>query len=400
LAFSRNLIRSAIVAVTLVALANCGSRTGLFVDLPDLADSAFDAESPDALPDVGNDAPDALPDVRLDAPDDGPLVCVPGTFTFALATPQLMFVLDRSGSMKFFLTSNTEAPPGPDRRWDALHNSLTQTIVPFTDQISMGARFFPAVNADAIDPVGACIQDPPSGAILPALGNAQTILNVFDSTSPVGGTPTAAALQQAAQEVSVSRAVARAMVVATDGAPNCNSALNRNACVCTTDNGCNVVNGSAENCLDDTRTIDTIASIANQQKIPVFVVGIGVTASFGSVLDQMALAGGRPRAGSPRYYPATTPAELTTAFTAVRDSVAKCSYITPSSPNDPDAIVVTINGVPVSRDTTHADGWDWIDQAYGHLQLFGAACDLATATNVTGTIECDKDAGSDASTDQ
>src|SRR5262249_26364179 len=126
-------------------------------------------------------------------------------------------------------------------------------------------------------------------------------------------------------------------------------------------------------------------------------IGIGVTGSFASTLDAMAVAGGRPRVGSPKYYAADTPAELTDAFTVVRDSVAKCSYITPSSPKDPDAITVEIDGKLLVRDPSHVDGWDWIDQAYGPLQLFGTACATATAANVAGTVTCDlPDAGPDA----
>ena len=335
-------------------------------------------------------------DARMDAPADvsmdvieEPIGCIPGTFTFSLATPQLMFVLDRSGSMNFLLTSNMPAPAGQPSRWDVLESSLSQVITPFSSQIAMGARFFPAASATDTEPF-ACIQDGPAQTIAPALGNASTILDVFPTTTPIGGTPTAVALQQAAQELSSSRAVARAMVVATDGAPNCNSSLDGNTCTCTSASsaGCRGVNGGT-NCLDNVRTVQTITDIFTNRKIPVYVIGIGVIGNFGSTLNAMAVAGGRPRNGSPRYFPAETPAEMTAAFTAVRDSVAKCSYITPSSPHDPNAITVEVNGILITRDPTHTNGWDWIDQDFGHLQLFGSACALASATNVSGTITCD-----------
>lgn len=347
--------------------------------------------------DVRNDLPDARVDGPLDAPVDAPIdvidepvACVPGRFTFTMAIPQLMFVLDRSGSMNFELTSNSPALPGQVSRWGALESALSQTMTPFSSEIAMGARFFPAAGANGFDPILACIQDQPSLAIAPALDNATKILEAFSKTSPVGGTPTATALDFAAQQVSSSRAVARAMVVATDGAPNCNAALNRNTCTCTSTNSvaCTGTANGAMNCLDDARTVQTIADIFDNEKIPVYIIGIGVTGDFSATLDAMAIAGGRPRVGSPKYYRAETPAEMTAAFTHVRDSVAKCSYITPSSPHDPDAIVVDIDGEPIARDPGHVDGWDWIDQAYGHLQLFGSACGQASATNVSGTVTC------------
>jgi hypothetical protein len=388
-------VRCAVVSALLVGMASCGSRTGLFLpELSTIPDATRDADVTNVR-DARAEA-DALPDVRdatIDAIDDGPLPCVSGTFTLNLASPQLMFVMDRSGSMEFALDSTGPPAAGQPTRWTVLRDALGQTIIPFTDQIAMGARFYPIANADPFDNVEACSQDPPSRGIVPALGNADAILRVFDDTPPVGGTPTAMALQAAARQLSASRAVARAMVVATDGVPNCNAALDRLTCTCTArdPDDCRRFPTGATNCLDDVRTIATLESISQDNKIPVYVVGIGVTSAFSATLDAMAVAGGRPRSATPKYYPAETPGDLISAFTVVRDSVAKCSYITTSSPTDPDAISVKVAGRNVARDPNRINGWDWIDQAYGHLQLFGAACALATPTNVVGTISCDDD---------
>lgn len=388
--------------VGLIGVASCGSRTGLFVPNDDFAiDASFDDDgSIDASRDV------QLVDDRSNVPDviEEPVGCVPGTFGLSPATSQLMFVLDRSRSMNYRLDRNEEAPPGVMSRWTALRDALDLAITPFSSQIAMGARFYPMVNATGQSP-GACQQDSTSVAIAPALNNAPTILSVFRDSQPIGGTPTAMALSLAAQQTSQRRAVARAIVVATDGAPNCNAALDPDNCVCTatTTAGGRCGAGTPDdgsNCLDDLQTVNVVKQIYDQRKIPVFVVGIGVTSDFASTLDQMAVAGGRPRASSPRYYRAETPAELSAAFTVVRDSVAKCSYVTPSAPNEPDLIDVSINGRLVSRDPTHLDGWDWIDREYGQLQLFGSACAAATSVNVDATVVCERpDASADAETD-
>ena len=370
---SRHLLGLAVGLLGWAAVTSCGSRTGLFVPDP----------GPDAQIRVDRAAP-PIPDAQAEDVADvseEPLPCIPGTFTFRLASPQLMFVVDRSGSMDYALGSDTSPGPGEQSRWRALASALSQTITPFSDQIAMGARFFPVYNS-----LLSCGQDPPSNAILPALGNAPAILDVFATTAPLGATPTADALEQAALEVSSSRAVARAMVVATDGAPNCNEQLDKNTCVCTSGPPCQ----TNDACLDDARTVKTIAGIFETRKIPVYVIGIGAaTGTFARTLDAMAVAGGRPRTATPRYYPADTPGALTGAFTVIRDSVGKCSYITPSSPQDPDAVSVVVDGKNIPRDPSHVDGWDWIDQAFGHLQLFGTACDAATPTNVSGTVTCD-----------
>ena len=89
-----------------------------------------------------------------------------------------------------------------------------------------------------------------------------------------------------------------------------------------------------------------------------------------------------------------TSAELKSALQSIGDSVAKCTYLTPSAPTDPNAISVEINGVPIKRDPSHTNGWDWVDQAFGALAFFGPACTAAsngtaTASTITGVVRCD-----------
>src|SRR4029077_15303212 len=96
--------------------------------------------------------------------------------------------------------------------------------------------------------------------------------------------------------------------------------------------------------------------------------------TFASTLDAMAVAGGRPRPGTPKYLPGDSAPEMQAAFTPVRDLVGKGTYLTPSAPTDPDSITVNVGGVTITRDPTHTDGWDWDDQEFGVIELFGTAC--------------------------
>ena len=367
-----------------LSLASCGSRTGLFG-----SEDPLTSNSPDGSRDASRDG---------DADADGMIACVPGTFNFALATAQLMFVVDRSGSMAFSLDGTRpdqfgSLPPGVSSRWDTLRDALFQTITPFDGELAMGAKFFP----EELDPndntnEAACRTDTGVG-LAPSLGNVSNIINVFDTTTPLGGTPTSEAVRLAAQYLAGSRTVARTMILATDGAPNCNEGLDANSCVCTAADGvCAGVAGGEFNCLDDTRTVATIQDVFQNQKIPVYVIGIGSTKdpAFLQALNDMALAGGRPRATAPFDYSVGTSAELKTALQSIGDSIAKCTYLTPSAPTDPNAITVEINGKLISRDTTHMNGWDWVDQAFGTLAFFGAACEAASAGTpaITGVVSC------------
>jgi hypothetical protein len=363
-------------AIALLSSASCGSKTGLF----------------------GPEGQGLLPDGALaDGPTqvDGQVPCVPGEFDLELARAQLMFVLDRSGSMAFTLDGRRDQPRS-QWRWTILRNALEDTIVGFDREMQMGAKFFPEKMTldQAQDPAFSCRTDTGVG-IAPKLGNSSAIIDVFDTSEPLGGTPTAEAVRLAAQFVTGSRSVARTIVLATDGEPNCNGDLDENRCICTNQSGNCVGNDRFRfSCLDDTRTIDTIRQVADVQKIPVYVIGMGNTfrPEYLGVLEDMAIAGGRPRATSPRYYSVQTSAEMTQAFTAIRDSIAKCTYLTPSSPVDPDAISVEIDGVTIFRDPTRQNGWDWVDQSFGEMAFFGTACERAQAgsARVTGVVSCER----------
>ena len=373
-------------ALSAIAIASCGSKTGLFgVD-----------DAVVTLPDG------ALPDgfVPPDSGVDGKVPCMPGRFDFELATAQLMFVIDRSGSMAFSLDGqqprNGSLPPGVLSRWDTLRDALFQTITPFDNQLAMGAKFFPEVNPGGSAPADEACRTDVGVPIAPARGNVSQIINVFDTTDPNGGTPTAEALRLAAQYITGTRGVARTMILATDGAPNCNGDLDQSRCTCTSVTGnCATAPGGEFNCLDDARSISTITDIFQTMKIPVFVIGIGSTErpEFLKVLDDMAVAGGRPRPTTPRHYNVQSGKELQSALTTISDSIAKCTYLTPSAPTDPNAITVEINGKSIPRDPTHMNGWDWVDQAFGELTFFGPACAAAsggttTTSTITGVVSC------------
>lgn len=358
-----------------LAAASCGSRTGLFAEGGDGS-----ARSPSA---------DARPDIR-DVPDANP--CIPGKFTLELATAQLMFVLDRSGSMNFGLNSSSPAGPGEASRWDVLRDALRRTVLPYENEIAMGAKFYPEPPPDDATSDEACQTDQGVG-FPPARGRFGDILEQFSATEPRGGTPTAEAVRLAAQFLTAQRGVSRTLVLATDGAPNCNPDLDPNTCVCTTSRSCRSNPSQGRySCLDDVRAVDAIREIAQTQSIPVYVIGIGGNDSpqFAQALDRMAVAGGRPRTTTPRFYNVQSPADLSSALQTIRDSVSSCTFLTPSSPVDPNAISVQVDGEEIARDTTRTNGWDWVDQAYGTIAFFGDACLLAGSAKVSGLVSCER----------
>ena len=182
---------------------------------------------------------------------------------------------------------------------------------------------------------------------------------------------------------------ASAIILATDGGPNCNAALDTRTCTCAdptlTDCG-----AEPELCLDDTRTISRIASSASSG-LPTYVIGIhdpGDTQND-SVLNAMADAGGRPRSGSSQhYFAATSPSDLQSALVDIRNQLGSCTYLTSSVPSESGSIVVTVDGVVVPYDPTGQQGWVWGDEGNGEIVFVGSACNEVRGVD-GGTIAAD-----------
>ncbi len=365
-------------------VASCGSRTELFGG----PTPSTTSRAPGAVVDAGTDA---------DAGDQGGVPCIPGTFPLERGVAKVVLVVDRSGSMKLSLSSNEEPLPGEPSRWDALRAAVSQAIAPFDGELALGVTIFPDAFDSGESTRGCAVAD--SETLAPAVGNAAAVASALTRGQPFGGTPTVEAVKAAAELLRATRGTVRALVLATDGAPNCNAGLDPHACTCTTTGtpgGC----GSAGNgtmCLDDARAIRTVEEVATKDRIPVYVLGIAEDPqeSFARTLAALAVAGGRPRGTSPEYYPARSPGELTSALATIRDGVAQCTYLTPSAPGEDEnagSIEVLVDGVSVPHDPTRREGWDWVDQRYGQLAFFGTACARVSratgSTNVTAEVRC------------
>ncbi len=292
---------------------------------------------------------------------DGGVDCIDGELALIAARPVVMLVLDRSSSM------NQNFPGTNDSKWEGLRTALHQALPPWTSRIELGALFFPSVISNACN-VGVSVD------LTPALENVPAILTKLDAVSPGGSTPTALALDRAALALRGRRTAgsARAVVLATDGAPDCNAALNPRTCACVSSSGA----CTANRCLDDTRTIDRLSTMA-ASGIPTWIIGLRgeSDALFVSVLDRMADAGAMPRlGGTHRFYTASSEPEVELALTTIGQQVGRCRYLTPSVPDLGGSIEVQLDGDPIPPDAAGTEGWSWVDADNGELALHGQAC--------------------------
>lgn len=301
--------------------------------------------------------------------EDGGILCVDGHIPLQPAHPVVMLLVDRSNSM------NQSFPGTGTTKWRALTTALHTQLPAWNDAMMLGLTFFPSNNAAACS-----VSSTPE--LMPALDAVETLLARLDATSPGGSTPTALAIDAAGGALKSLRSAssAKAVVLATDGAPDCNAELDPSTCIC--------VGGSAQctavRCLDDTRTIGRISALAGQN-IPTWVIGLRSTsdAVFVDTLNRMADAGGKPREGANHFYSATSQSELVSAFSDIRAQVGACLYLTTSVPDIGGSIELRISGDFVPYDETKQDGWHWVDPGNGELALSGSACARALNLNIS-----------------
>ena len=265
-------------------------------------------------------------------------------------------------------------------RWRLLKSTLGSVLPPLDQKVAMGALIYP-VRADA------CTA-PSTVDLSPALGNTNNLLSFFNASMPLGGTPTAAALDVASQHLRNLRTAtsARALILATDGAPNCNETLQNDTCVCTSPPQVNPNCDTPTHCLDDSATVAQLRAVFSLG-MPTYVIGLGSSLNqFASTLDAMAVAGGVPRQGiGPRYYSVANQSELTDAFNRVTSQLTRCTFLLNGLALN-DTFVVQVGGVDVPQGP---NGWEWLNLTNGELALHGTACDRAAAGALaTVLVDC------------
>ena len=344
-----------------------------------------------------------MPDV-----DAGPPDCSPTPLALRPVPPEVMFLVDRSGSMDWRLDADEPATDGELSRWRLLEQTLAAVLAETDPTVRVGAKFFPAEN---FWPPGSWEPDmcrvEPSLDLEPIAGRLDRLLSFFRTTSPLGGTPTAEALEEV--RIRFARrsgdGVPRFVVLATDGGPNCNPdpEIPPPDCYCTgqpytcdpSPRPVGVGETAALNCLDEDRTIDRIEFIFRDSDVPVYVIGLGSPSrpELLDVLDRMAVAGGRPRpdGGERRFYDVQEPEDLRSALDTITRSILRCTLqVSPPGPDDPTTVFVTIDGRYVRHDHLRDDGWDFTNDERTELTLFGTACAemMDEAAEIAATVEC------------
>ncbi len=363
--------------VAIVACASSDRPPGIESGLSDAGagpDGAvvFDAPTGDAPP----------------PPPDASGYCGNQFFQVVQEPPNLYFVIDRSGSM-----TALAKPPSGTTKYTAVRSACVNLVrqlgsrasfgaavfpgYPYVDECSAGIQVFPTQRGDAPDSL-----DGGTGPVTTAFAVATNVV-------PVGGTPIAATLTTLLPILSA-LAGKTAVVLATDGGPNCNAVTpcDTQDCiwnieqdtlpsglVCTAATNCCsplLANGPGNRgCLDTSPTVAAVQKLRDAG-IRTYVVGIPGSGLYTDLLDQLAVVGGTARAQTPRYYRVDDISMLQGTLSQIGDkALITCQFQLDQPPPEPNLVNVYLDATVVPYD--EQNGWSWTSDT--QLELHGRACD-------------------------
>ncbi len=289
---------------------------------------------------ASSDAQLSQMDARVFSPEQDAALCERLRVDATEQPPNVLIVADASGSML-------------GTRWTTAKKAFSSVVEAYQQSIAFGLYHYSSNRS-----CNAGVMDVP-----PRLGAADEIAIAMGKIDPLGGTPTAAAARAVRDELSDLAGTTYVLLV-TDGAPNCNSELDKSTCECSIKNEDNC---STDRCLDDLETVDAIR-LLYEADFTTFVVGFSVS-DWAELLNQMA------HAGSPgaSYIPVDDGESLEQAMSEIAASVRSCSFELATAPADIQYVDVTLNGSAVEH-VSQGEGDDGWELDGTTLRLVGSAC--------------------------
>lgn len=256
----------------------------------------------------------------------------------------LLMVVDKSESMDFPASTND-----PRTKADVLVEAMRFVLNTYEGKLRFGWMAFP-FQSDC---------DPGVVSVPVGDDSGDSIRDLLDNFFPWGKTPTGESLQNADSYYTQLADTERAnfVVLVTDGLPTC-------------PNG----NGQPDPA-DDALALQAVNTLYGHG-VGTFVIGLGedFNNSNPDLLNDMAEAGGHPRAGADKYYPANNQADLEAAFADIAKVVMSCHLDLYAWPDEPDWLWVYFDGVPIPRDRAQLNGFDY-DETNNRIDFYGEYCD-------------------------
>ncbi len=359
--------------------------------------------------------------------------------------PDLMFLIDKSGSMNFAADDN-KAPCTPlcnqagkplcvagcPTRLESLKTAMQAFLASNGTVAWMGMAVFPtavAASGGLPDACGATssadirVQLDPKPTDLDAdlSASAVAVSNAIKVLTVGGGTPTGDSLKflgtyPALLDPDPKLAREDFVLLLTDGLPNCNSSNPNNcnnvaACRCTLTpaTSCMPTSYCTQGCLDKDNSSAQVTALRGPGKnIKTIVIGFGAETASGDgpdTLNAMAEAGGFARSCSlgtdaecganntcnqatklcnRKFYQATNADDLGKVLADISKALSVteiCNYKLDEVPTDPKFLTVIINGIHEPGGTP--DTWNY---SQGKVNFTGALCEKVKASTTNNPV--------------
>jgi hypothetical protein len=304
--------------------------------------------------------------------DTEPGICDEQNFEITGKIVDILIVLDRSESM------------AASRLWRPMGAALRQVTRETEASVNYGLLTFPFTEEDC-NPGDILLDIAPYNAA--AIGDV-----VGGGAHDVGtaiGTPTAGSLVTAKKYLDfIDSTHEKYVLLANDGAPNCNDDLDPTTCRCSVNVG---PGGCAEGwfCLDDAATVAAAAALYDAG-YPVFVLGIGDSMQWEDVMNNIAEAG-----GTGQYIPADSN-EFVEVLKEIVGGILSCDFdvdwstLADDVNHDPNKVnlyckqstdepnnndINNGNIIPMNADcATGKQGWTWTDDTATTLHMCEETC--------------------------
>jgi hypothetical protein len=300
-------------------------------------------------------------------------------------TPDILIVLDRSGSM------------AEEGRWMPSVSAVRAITTELQTQINFGLALFP--EAPVIPDVGRCLMLPPDqqtecfndaleglamtstctpgNIVVPvAPNNGPMIATTLDTTISQGGTPTGETLRNLVGTFGKPNSnpdvipPPRFVLLVTDGQPTCPNGGGRD----TTQPDIDIAN----------EAIDML----RVQGVQTYVVGYNTTGAgnemLASVLDGFAMRGGT---GDTMHRPVEDEQSLRAVLQKIAGDVVSCTFVLDKPPPRADYVLVKVDGVQVNLNDPN--GWQLVGDRT--VELTGATCEKLKsdgAHSVDAEVRC------------